>query len=506
MKPVLKKVGHWQLLLVLLVALALCMGMGGARANEPAPLLNTSLLFDSPLPPDNDNLLDAKVVTTLPYSDVLDNTGATGEPSEPWGCWSSQQPERSVWYRYDAPERMLLRANMDGSNFYAIVLSVYEATGPVEGFEDLSCISSISYGGSLQFWVKGGGTYYFQAMDDIWVGGGSLHFNLEQVSPPANDNFINARLVGGLPYSDSVELSAATTESGEPKPSCVDQDPLSKTVWYAFTPVKTQRLTAWTGDGLFRAAYTGGSLSDLSEVACSWWEGPMNLVAEAEQTYYFQFGSRDDAWGWFSFSLEVTPPPSVDFGYWPGDPSLYETVNFNAWCWDPANLEIDKQTWDLGDGTAAEGCCPSHRYAADGDYTASLTCTTIDGRSGTSVKTIPVRTHDVAITRLAVPKSAKAGQTRQISVEVKNKQYEEPVRVELYRSIVGGFEYIGFLTQVVPVRGGNRTTLFAFSYTFTSADATLGKVTFKAVANLQNARDALPADNEAIASPTKVSP
>jgi len=66
--------------------------------------------------------------------------------------------------------------------------------------------------------------------------------------------------------------------------------------------------------------------------------------------------------------------------------------------------------------------------------------------------------------------------------------------------------YIGSLRQVVPVRGGNRTTVFAFSYTFTSADAALGKVTFKAVANLQNARDALPADNEAISPPTKVSP
>jgi hypothetical protein len=57
---------------------------------------------------------------------------------------------------------------------------------------------------------------------------------------------------------------------------------------------------------------------------------------------------------------------------------------------------------------------------------------------------------------------------------------------------------------VVPVRSGNRTTDFAFSYTFTAADKALGKVTFKAVANLLNGRDALPADNETISSPTKV--
>jgi hypothetical protein len=63
---------------------------------------------------------------------------------------------------------------------------------------------------------------------------------------------------------------------------------------------------------------------------------------------------------------------------------------------------------------------------------------------------------------------------------------------------------VGTLNQQVPVRPSNRTTTFNFSYTFTKDDATMGKVTFKAVANIQGARDALPADNEAIASPTKV--
>jgi len=56
----------------------------------------------------------------------------------------------------------------------------------------------------------------------------------------------------------------------------------------------------------------------------------------------------------------------------------------------------------------------------------------------------------------------------------------------------------------VPVRPSNRTTDFNFSYTFTSEDAAIGKVTFRAVASIIEARDALSADNEAISSPTKV--
>jgi hypothetical protein len=72
------------------------------------------------------------------------------------------------------------------------------------------------------------------------------------------------------------------------------------------------------------------------------------------------------------------------------------------------------------------------------------------------------------------------------------------------KSIPGGFEPVGTLTLFVPVRETGRAVSFSFSYTFTPDDASIGKVTFKAVATIVGARDALPADNEAIASPTKV--
>ena len=62
----------------------------------------------------------------------------------------------------------------------------------------------------------------------------------------------------------------------------------------------------------------------------------------------------------------------------------------------------------------------------------------------------------------------------------------------------------GTLSQHVSIRPGNRTTMFAFSNTFTSEDAVLGEITFKAVATILNARDALPVDNEVIAPLTTV--
>ena len=89
-------------------------------------------------------------------------------------------------------------------------------------------------------------------------------------------------------------------------------------------------------------------------------------------------------------------------------------------------------------------------------------------------------------------------------MDVNNTRYPEQVQVELYKSTAWGWEWVGSLQMYVPVRPSNRTTSFEFSYTFTDQDALLGRINFRAVANIINARDALPVNNEAISLPTKV--
>jgi hypothetical protein len=86
-----------------------------------------------------------------------------------------------------------------------------------------------------------------------------------------------------------------------------------------------------------------------------------------------------------------------------------------------------------------------------------------------------------------------------------NKRYPETVEVDLYKSTPNGFQQVSSQVLSVPVGNGNRTTSFALNYTFSQADAVVGKVTFRAIATIVGARDALPFDNEAIAPPTRVS-
>jgi PKD repeat protein len=196
------------------------------------------------------------------------------------------------------------------------------------------------------------------------------------------------------------------------------------------------------------------------------------------------------------------------FGFYPNDPSTFDAVQFFDFSYDPGGLGIASQDWHFGDGATGSGCCPTHTYAAERSYTAELTVTTPDGRVASTSQTVVVQTHDVAITKFSAPTAASAGQTRRITVGVNSKRYPETVVVQLFKglpgSVPGGFEFLSSLTLAVLVQGTNRTTDFTFSYTFSAADAQLGKVTFRAVAYIGGARDALPADNEAIAPPTKV--
>ncbi len=130
--------------------------------------------------------------------------------------------------------------------------------------------------------------------------------------------------------------------------------------------------------------------------------------------------------------------------------------------------------------------------------------TATDGRTASITQTVQVRTHDVVITKIATPASANVGQTKTITVTLRNIAYPETVQIDLYKSTVNGFVWVGTVTKSVPALSGNRTTAVDFSYKFISDDAKLGKVTFKAVVTIVGARDAYPSDNEVISSITKI--
>jgi Tol biopolymer transport system component len=427
----------------------------------------------------------------------------------------------AAWSRPDGT-RILFTSDRGGTGEQNIYVMNADGTGvtqltPTDGFNDVGpswspdatqiVFESNRAGDQQIFVMNADGSGITQLTFDVGVSNTSAHW-IRQVSP-ANDDFANAAGISALPFSANVNLALATTEAVEPASTCSNSfGGVGKTVWYSFTPAQTGSISASTFNAGFSsvvAAYTGTSVASLTEVGCAVFGNRVTFRALANTTYYFQVGGLFGQSGTLEFHLEVPPPPVANFFFFPFDASVFDVVQFIDQSFDPGGVGFAPQAWTFGDGTTGTGGSPTHRYAADGDYPAQLTATTLDGRTAMATQTVHVRTHDVAITRFATPNAASSGQTRRIVVSLNSRRYTETVEVQLFRSVPGGFQQFGSLTQSVPMNPKNGTTDFAFSYTFTADDATIGKVTFRAVAVISGARDALPADNEAIAPPTKVS-
>ena len=459
-------------------------------------------------PPINDNFADAETINSLPSTTTVDVSGAGIETGEPQAC---NNMDKTAWYRFTPMETMTVRLDTQGTTISHDV-SIYKSG--VSGISDLQFVTCESFNSGV-FQVQAGQMYYLQVGTfPGWAG--TIQVNLQQIFPPANDDFDNAISIGAIPFSESRDTSQATSALDDPT-NCFNNG----SVWYQFTPSANTTITAeantfGSGYDTTLGVYTGtrGALALVPGGCNDDFSGAQSRVvfdATGGTTYYFMLGfccgNGRVGGGNLIFSLEehVRVPPQAGFSFSPSQPSRFDTIQFYDGSYDPENIGIQSWGWDFGDGSIASGNPATHKYAADGDYEVSHTVTTVDGRTASITQTVQVRTHDIAITKVTAPQSARSGQTKAITVAIRNTHYPETVTVDLYKSGPGGDVWIGAVTLQVPVLTGNKTKLFTFNYTFTSQDAQIGKVTFRAVATINGANDAFPQDNTGISSPpTKV--
>lgn len=425
-------------------------------------------------PPSNDNFADATAVSGLPFAQTVSIVEATIETGEPV-TWYGQS--RSVWWSFTPADDVLARLRLALS--CCPFLSVYRADSG--GFGGLTRIFSNGPEPGT-FFFDGGTTYYFQAGDEYPYGWTTaVTLEIEEVLPPPNDNFADAIAFSSVPYSNAPDMTAASLEPGEPMACGAGS---SRSVWYAFTPT-TSGSYGWFGaSGV--SVYTGASLGDLTNVACSDWPG-LYFYGEAGTTYYLQATGSGVA-------IDIVPPPDPGWDFSPGDPSRFDEITFRHGFgyWDPT---ITEYLWDFGDGTSGTGNPAAHRFARDGNYTVTLTVNARGGRTASHTQAVQVRTHDVAVLWSSVPGRGRVGRAAPIEVGVGNTMYAETVQVDFYKDTSTGLQHLGFVTKAVPVMQAKKTILFSLSYTFTSDDLAAGKVSFKAVATILGARDAFTGDN-----------
>ena len=133
-------------------------------------------------------------------------------------------------------------------------------------------------------------------------------------APPTNDDFDAATVIAAIPFTDTLDMTEATSASDDPQPSC---DDTSRTAWYTFTPSEDMRLKADTFGSNYDTTLSvwTGERGALIEIACNddfaSLQSRVDFGAQAGVTYYFMAGSfHDDAGGQLVFNL-VLPPAQL---------------------------------------------------------------------------------------------------------------------------------------------------------------------------------------------------
>jgi len=443
--------------------------------------------------PSNDDFGSATAVTTLPFTASQDVREATKAPDDPTPC--NTYTTWSVWYDYTATADALIRVTPSSTGtrpFVAVYTGDRGALTQVPG----AC-RTWDYPANVTFRATAGTTYH--VLFSQQYNQGDLTAEFTTVPPAQNDDFTAAAPVS-VPGQYDGDLSVASAEPGEVRPSC-DPD-AEKSVWFSFTADRTRSVsvTAMYNWRSGVAVYQGTTAAALSEVDCvrSGDNRSAVFTAVAGQSYRIRVADTAEAASLYSLRLDTAPPLSPFVTPYPNNPTVYTDVTLVPSTGDSLLRDFVSGEVRFGDGGSAPitGAPIVHRYAADGEYRVEVTGATADGRTGSGFGTVKVETHDVALSGFVVPAKARVDETKPIKVSVTNTRHDETVVVSLSKlNDQGYYQEVGRLKQWVPAGG---KVVFPFAYTYTAADAAAGKAEFKVYASFGTPfpEDARPADNE----------
>ena len=437
----------------------------------------------------NDDINTPWRVSSLPFYLTEDTHSATYSSGEPADCTfagsGNPHPYSTVWFSYTAPRAVTLDIATKAS--FSDLLAIYRGA-PTIGNE-VFCGGSYNNDVGGTFRATAGATYLIMiGADQI---GGNVAITISKPGVPLNDAFANATTIGAAPFNDSIDLSNASVQRGEPTSSC--ESNLYTSAWYSFTaPASTTANVFVTAGGITLAAYAGSTMGGLQEVRCESgtpYDNQMSFPVSAGQTYRIQVSAR--SFETDPFAVQFTTGTTVDADFSSGlrRVTMSRRVLFDDRSFDPLAHSFASQTWDFGDGRTSTGSSALHSFATDGTYQVTHTVTTTDGRTGSTTRSVVVATHDPSIVSVDAPSSATAGSTVSVTVTVDAGVYPEDLLVTLAKR-VGSGSNVRVGTARLSLTGSMQLT---FHPTLGAADA--GTVEFRARVRPRDDIDADPVND-----------
>jgi hypothetical protein len=219
--------------------------------------------------PANDNLSDARVIPgALPAAITATNLDATAEPGEPnhFTRFDGSGALASVWFQWTAPFSGFVHVDTCDSDEYKGV-AVYTGT-TIAGLHRLA----FSHQDCFLYFAATAGQTYKIAVDSYPREEDQFTLLMHHMSPPANDDFANATVVGpDLPVRASATSLDSTGEPGEPDHVGFGDGGRGST-WFSWTPDSSVQAVIDVCDGGADAVavYTGTQVNSLTPVASNW--------------------------------------------------------------------------------------------------------------------------------------------------------------------------------------------------------------------------------------------
>lgn len=294
----------------------------GARSELPGVFL--CLLFlvllpaaASAAPPANDSFANAQTVgPSLPVAVPASNVDATAEPGEP--AISGNPAISTVWFRWTAPANGTVVVDLCGAGFTGSQ-NPFEAfavrTGPT--LNTLVPVKEQSGDCSVRFNAVSGIQYSIQV--DYRDDRGNFTFRMRALSPPGNDSFALAQMIGpGLPVTVNSSNLDSGWQAGEP--ALLGGSFNSRSVWFSWTSGMNGRVrldicdfTATVGPANKAiGVYTGIDIATVAQVAASTSKCQLDFNTTLGQTYRIAFSGHLRGEGEFVLRLKSAPLPAND--------------------------------------------------------------------------------------------------------------------------------------------------------------------------------------------------